>query len=143
MGSTTQQISLDGKIVEELNSLDFHHYLARALKKLSNVPLWGRWEKAVIAWGICFDGYIDADGHEVGLGVTDSRLMDAWWELVKHFGNRGSYLKRGDGLKWRVCAVREVLYLLANIYPFLPDKRKRARAVMDYCMQRIKEEEVS
>lgn len=141
MASTMRQVNLAGEIVEDLNNLDLQHYLARALKKLREPPVWLRWEKAAIAWGICFDGYVDAENHEVGLGVTDEGLMDAWWELVKHFGNRTSYRKGGDGLKWRVQATREVLYLLAQIYPYMPDKRKRAKAVMDYCVQRIREEE--
>jgi len=128
--------------MEELNEFELQRYLARALKQLSNPPIWWKWEKAAIAWSICMDGYIDTKNNEVGLGVTDTRLMNAWWQLVKGFGVRGSYKKGGDGLKWRVSAVREVLYLLANIYPFLPDKRKRAKAVMDYCVQRIAEEEV-
>lgn len=145
MVSITQQTDLWGKVVplEKLSRIELGQYLARALKQLSSPPQWQHWEKAVIAWAICFDGYIDAKNNVVGLGVTDTRLMDAWWRLVKGFGNRGSYKKGGDGLKWRVCAVREVLYLLANIYPFLPDKRKRAKAVMDYCVRRIAEEEVS
>jgi len=127
-------------MMEVLNQVDLQQYLAR-LKNLHNPPEWKDWEKAVIAWAICFDGYISVPKKEVGLGVYDLDLMDAWWKLLKHFGNRGAYQKGGDGLKWRVSAVREVLYLLANIYPFLPNKRKRARAVMDYCVRRIEEEE--
>lgn len=125
--------------MEDLNTIDLQQYYAH-LKQLADPPLWETWEKAVIAWGICFDGYIDAKNNQVGLGVFDSHLMDEWWELVKHFGRRGSYVKKGDRLKWRVTAVREVLYVLVQIYPHLPDKRKRAKAVMDYCVQRLEKE---
>jgi len=127
--------------MEDLNNFTLQHYLARALKSLSNPPLWQKWEKSAMAWGICFDGYISVEEMEVGLGVYDRALADRWWKLVHHFGRRDSYKTKGDKLKWRVSAVREVLYFVANIYSYLPAKRDHARKVMLHCIQRIQEEE--
>lgn len=126
--------------MEELSKLELHAYLARALKKLDRPPQWQDWEKAAIAWGICFDGYIDVKGHEVGLGVYDPALIDAWFKLVR-IGGRGAYVRGGDKLKWRVAAYREVLYFLVQIYPFLPTKREKAKAVIEHCARRVEEED--
>jgi len=130
-----------GEEMEDLDDFTLQQYLARALKRLSNPPLWEKWELTAMAWGISFDGYISVKEMSVGLGVYDRALADAWWKLVHHFGRRDAYLKKGDKLKWRVSAVREVLYFIVKIYPYLPTKRDNAMKVALHCMLRIKEEE--
>jgi len=121
------------------NTLKLQNELAW-LKDLKNPPEWSECEKRIIAWALCWEGWLYVDGPEVGIYVNDEFLLKEFAGIVR-FGNVGSPTANDGRWKWRVQSTREIAYLLLNIMPYLPSKRGRAKRLLNLCLEKIKKED--
>ena len=116
-----------------------HHFdtLLAKLKPAPNVDPWPESTCIAVAWSLATDGWISPRRFELGVDGKNRELMEALWSLVRPVGSFG-YLPSRQTWRWRVRAAREILWVLLQVMPYLPAKKKRAERLMRKCLEKIK-----
>jgi len=97
---------------------------------------WPTHTKVLVAWSLATDGWISPASFEIGLENKNKQLMDVFWSYVKPIGAYFFYEKRRVW-RWRVKAVKEILWVLWQIMPYLPAKQEKARKLIVRCLDKL------
>jgi hypothetical protein len=128
----------------ELNEIKILPY--HLIKELKNPPVWTEEEKKLIAWSICWEGCISLTKRKyknktqrlqlkpyIGITNTNFKLLQTFQNIFR----LGTITEKKTSYQLKIRTFEECLYLLSNIYDFLPAKQEQALYTILFIKSRL------
>lgn len=128
---------------EKLTKLQTNKYL---LKELKNPPVWTEEQKKIIAWSICWDGCIslvkskhkgNSQGFRIRPIVDVSNTRIKLLQTLQKIFQIGVIRENKTCYHLEIHSFEECLYILSEIFKFLPAKQKQAFYTIQFIKSRL------